>query len=219
LACIEVNAGGEEMTTFVASMGRERLYKASPMTPEIVQVPEMSFVMVDGHGDPNTAQEYADAIQALYSCSYTLKFALKKERGLEYRVGPLEGLWWADDPVAIRAGRKDDWDWTAMIGQPDDLTDERFETARQELQGKKDLPALALARFERFEEGTCAQILHVGPYSAESPTIEWLHEFIREEGYRFDGRYQKHHEIYLSDPRRSPPERWKTIIRQPISTA
>jgi hypothetical protein len=207
------------MTTFVASMGRERLYKASPRTPEMVQVPAMSFVMVDGHGDPNTAQQYKDAIQALYSVSYTLKFALKKERGLEYRVGPLEGLWWAEDMADFGTGHKGDWDWTAMIGQPDDLTAERFEAARQALQGKKDLPALALTRLERFEEGTCAQILHIWPYGAESPTIERLHEFIRLEGYRFDGRFQKHHEIYLSDPRRSPPERWKTIIRQPMSAA
>ena len=125
------------MTTFVASMGRERLYKASATEPEIVQVPGMSFVMVDGHGDPNTAKEYSDAIQALYSCSYTLKFALKKEQGLEYRVGPLEGLWWADHMAAFGAGRKGEWDWTAMIAQPDELTDERFEAAREELQGRR----------------------------------------------------------------------------------
>lgn len=207
------------MTTFVASMGRERLYKASPTTPEIVQVPEMSFLMVDGHGDPNTGQRYPEAIQALYSCSYTLKFALKKERALEYRVGPLEGLWWANDMTVFGSGRGLEWDWTAMIAQPDDLTEERFEAVRRELQGKKVLPALALTRLERFEEGACAQILHVGPYDSEGPTIERLHEFIEEQRYRFDGRYQKHHEIYLSDPRRSPPARWKTIIRQPMSAA
>jgi hypothetical protein len=197
---------------------RERLYKASAGKPEIVLVPEMSFVMIDGHGDPNTSQDYEDAIEALYTLSYTLKFALKKEQGLQFRVGPLEGLWWAEDMAAFDLERKGDWNWTMMIAQPDAVTLDRFEVARAEARRKKQLPAIARARLERFEEGACAQILHVGPFRAEGPTILKLHAFIQEHGHSFDGNLQKHHEIYLSDPRRSAPEKWKTIIRQPFSS-
>jgi len=180
---------------------------------------EMSFVMIDGHGDPNTSQDYEDAIEDLYALSYTLKFALKKEQGLQYRVGPLEGLWWAEDMDAFDLERKGDWNWTMMIAQPDAVTLDRFELAREESRRKKQLPAIARARLERFEEGACAQVLHVGPFSAEAPAILELHAFIHERGHSFDGKLQKHHEIYLSDPRRSTPEKWKTIIRQPFFSA
>jgi hypothetical protein len=198
---------------------RERLYKASARMPEILHVPEMGFVMIDGHGDPNTSQDYREAIEALYSISYTLKFALKKEEGLQYRVGTLESLWWTENMAEFSAERKGDWNWTAMIAQPESVTNERFAHARGELQRKKQLPALPKARLERLEEGLCAQILHVGPFSAEGPTIARLHAFIGEQGYSFEGAHQKHHEIYLSDPRRSAPEKWRTIIRQPITEA
>jgi hypothetical protein len=207
------------MATDTLVSERERLYKASAGKPEIVLVPEMSFVMIDGHGDPNSSQDYKDAIEALYPLSYTLKFALKKEQGLQYRVGPLEGLWWAEDMAAFDLERKGDWNWTMMIAQPDAVTLDRFELAREEARRTKQLPAIARARLERFEEGACAQILHVGPFSAEGPTIVKLHAFLQEQGHSFDGKLQKHHEIYLSDPRRSAPEKWKTIIRQPFSSA
>jgi hypothetical protein len=205
------------MTTATITRNRELLYKASPRKPEIVRVPEMRFVMIDGRGDPNTSTGFADAIQALYSLSYTLKFALKKELGLNDRVAPLEGLWWADDMADFGPERKGDWSWTMMIAQPEEATPERFEAARAQIARKKDLPALSMARLERFEEGPCAQILHVGPYSDEGPTIANLHAFIRERGYSFDGTRQKHHEIYLGDPRRSAPEKLRTIIRQPFA--
>jgi len=204
------------MATDTLVSERERMYRASAGKPEIVHVPEMSFVMIDGHGDPNTSQDYREAIEALYALSYTLKFALKKEQGLQYRVGPLEGLWWAEDMAAFDLERKGDWNWTMMIAQPDAVTLDRFELARDEAWRKKQLPAIARARLERFEEGACAQILHVGPFSAEGPTILKLHAFIQEQGHSFDGKLQRHHEIYLSDPRRSAPEKWKTIIRQPL---
>jgi len=110
-------------------------------------------VMIDGHGDPNTSAEYADAIQGLYSLSYTLKFALKKELGLLYRVAPLEGLWWADNIAEFSQERKGDWRWTMMIAQPEDVTPERFEGGRGDAGRKKDLPALPNTRLERFEEG------------------------------------------------------------------
>jgi hypothetical protein len=177
----------------------------------------MGFVMIDGHGDPNTSSEYAEAIQALYSLSYTLKFALKTEFGLKFRVAPLEGLWWADDMAEFSQERKGDWSWTMMIAQPDEATPERFKVARMDVASKRDLPALRKSRLERFEEGPCAQVLYIGPFNDEGPTIARLHAFIRERGYSFEGSRQKHHEIYLSDPRRSAPEKWRTIIRQPFA--
>lgn len=175
----------------------------------------MSFLMIDGRGDPNTAQEYKDAIAALYSLSYALKFALKKERGLDCPVGPLEGLFWAKD-MSVFADRKADWFWTMMIAQPDQVTSQRFAKTLEEVGRKKELVGLDRVRLVRFNEGLCGQLLHIGPYSAEGPNIERLHAFIRTEGYTFDGRMQKHHEIYMSDPRRTVPAKWKTIIRQPV---
>ncbi len=195
-----------------------RLYRAR-RTPEFVEVPELSFLMIDGHGDPNTSERYRQAVQALYAASYTLKFALKKQRGLDYRVSPLEGLWWAEDMTAFSAARKSDWDWTMMIRQPGQVTPELVEQTAQEVAAKKQLPAAAKLRLKHFSEGSAAQVLHLGPYSAEGPTIAVLHAFIREQGRRFDDPRLKHHEIYLSDPRRSAPKRLKTIIRQPVSPA
>ena len=197
---------------------RERLYQAPRAEPELVQIPELDFIMIDGQGDPNTSQAYRDAIEVLYALSYTLKFALKKDEGVQYRVGPLEGLWWADQMTDFSVERKDGWKWTMMIGQPDGVTPERFAHARAEVARKKGLPALELVRHCAFEEGLCAQVLHLGPFSAEGPTIAKLHAFIRTNGFVFDGQHQKHHEIYLSDPRRSAPEKWRTVLRQPVST-
>jgi hypothetical protein len=192
---------------------RDRLYQAS-RTSEFVRVPELAFVRIDGEGDPNTSPAYRDALEALYGLSYTLKFALKKELGLSYRVGPLEGLWWADDMAVFSTGRKADYRWTMMIAQPDEVTAERFDRARDEVRRKKGPGALDRVRLERFAEGLAAQVLYLGPYRDEGPTIERLHAFIRDAGYRLRG---KHHEIYLGDPRRSAPEKLRTIIRQPIA--
>lgn len=132
-------------------------------------------------------------------------------------MGPLEGLWWAEDMAQFGLEQRSDWSWTMMIVQPDAVTDEHLAHARAEVARKKGLPTLDLARLARFDEGLCAQVMHVGPFSAEAPTIAALHAFIRGQGLDFDGRHQKHHEIYLSDPRRSAPEKWKTILRQPIA--
>jgi hypothetical protein len=209
------------MTVGVALTIRELdpndLYRADSRGPEVVQVPDLTFVMIDGHGDPNTSTEYKDAIEALYGLSYTLKFAIKNELGLNYRVGALEGLWWADDMTDFATERKANYQWTMMIAQPDAVTPERFARARDELGHKKALAALGSARLERFAEGLCAQVLYVGPYSAEGPTISRLHEYIHQLGGRFNGGQQKHHEIYLGDPRRTAPEKWRTIIRQPMT--
>lgn len=190
----------------------DRLYEAA-RTPELVRVPELGFLMVDGHGDPNTSTEYREAIETLYTLSYTLRFGLKKALGVVYRVGPLEGLWWSDDPTDFVRDNKAAWNWTAMISQPDIVTLERFEEAREEARRKKRPAGLDRARLVRFDEGLAAQVLYLGPYSDEGPTIERLHAFIHELGHTLAGR---HHEIYLGDPRRSAPERLRTIIRQPI---
>jgi hypothetical protein len=177
-------------------------------------VPPMNFLMVDGAGDPNTSQEFRDAIEALYGVAYTLKFMLKKRGGFpEFTVMPLEGLWWADDMGTFVIGGKDLWKWTLMIAQPDFVTEELFREAAAELARKKNPAALPKARFESFREGFSAQTMFIGPYADEGPAIQRLHEFIRSSGRSLRG---KHHEIYLSDPRRTAPEKMRTIIRQPM---
>jgi hypothetical protein len=196
------------------------LYRAA-RTPELVRVPEQSFLMIDGTGAPGGSSVYQEALGALYTLSWTLGFALKKEIGLVYRVAPLEGLWWADD-MAIFSMEEDDrvgWRWTMMIAQPDTVTTERLDAARAEGARRRPNPALRRARLDRFAEGLAAQVLHVGPYDAEGPTIAGLHAFIADHGYRFDGRHQKHHEIYLGDPRRAAPEKLRTVVRQPVVPA
>jgi hypothetical protein len=183
--------------------------------PRLVDIPNFSFLMVDGHGDPNVSVEYRQAVDALYSLSYTLKFALKRgPQQLDYRVMPLEGLWWMPDMSQFSIERKADWDWTMMIRQPDEVDEDLFERSLAEATRKKELPAAGLTRLEGFTEGLAAQVLHVGPYAAEGPTIERLHAFIVEHGYE---RVAKHHEIYLGDPRRSAPEKLRTVLRQPVA--
>jgi hypothetical protein len=173
----------------------------SPPTRDfvVVDVPPLTYLMIDGHGDPNTAPEYTAALEALYSLAYTLKFQIKRESGGE---------------IDFSAERKDEWSWAAMILQPSAVTPEEVERAREEAGRKKTLPSLGKARLAGYDEGLAAQIMHVGPYSAEAPTIARLHtEFLPSNGYASAG---KHHEVYLSDPRRTAPEKLKTVIRQPI---
>ena len=181
--------------------------------PTVVDVPELVFLMVDGHGDPNTSAAYRDAVSALFSVSYAARFALKRAGVIDYGVMPLEGLWWVPDMATFSTGDKSAWDWTMMIMQPSEVTEAVIEEARASAAAKRSLPALDLLRLERFAEGLAAQVLHVGPYSAEGPTILALHDFIGEQGRNLAG---KHHEIYLGDPARSAPETLKTIIRQPM---
>ena len=192
----------------------KHLYSPSAKQPSLVDVPEMNFLMIDGSGDPNTCQEYQEAIPALYAASFTGKFAVKKARGIDYVVPPLEGLWWAEDMAQFGTADKDSWLWTAMIMQPEWVTPALVADVITQLQAKKDLPALAKMRLESYAEGLSAQIMYVGPYSEEGPTIEKLHQFIADSGHELRG---KHHEIYLSDPRRTQPEKLKTVIRQPVA--
>ena len=191
----------------------KHLYRSTLKKFDIVDVPAMNFLMIDGKGDPNTAKEYTDAIEALYSASYTLKFMVKKSDNVDYGVLPLEGLWWVDDMTHFVTGNKDEWKWTAMIMQPEFITKERVDKAIEDVKTKKDLTALPKLKFSSFNEGLSAQTMYVGPYADEGSTIMEIHKFIKEKGYELRG---KHHEIYLSDPRRSKPEKLKTIIRQPI---
>jgi hypothetical protein len=183
--------------------------------PGLVDVPELQFAMIDGHGDPNVVSQYRDAVQALFAVAYAVRFALKgAPNGLDYGVMPLEGLWWVPDMAAFTIEDKSAWDWTAMIMQPEQVSAEVFHATRAAVAKKKpSLEALRRVRLERFSEGPAAQVLYRGAYADEGPTIRRLHAFIAEQGYKRAG---KHHEIYLSDPGRTAPEKLKTIIRQPV---
>lgn len=206
------------MTTTTEGHRVDRLYRATT-TPQLVQVPPLTFLCLDGHGDPNTSPAYAAAVQALYSVSYAAKFAVKKAGGPDFKVSPLEGLWWAEDLSTFLTGDKSEWDWTMMIRQPDAVTGDLFARLADEVAAKKSMAAARQLRLISFEEGAAAQVLHVGPYATEAPTIARLHKFIREQGFTFDGHRHKHHEIYLGDPRRSAPDKLRTIIRQPYAAS
>jgi hypothetical protein len=202
------------MQTYDMKKERKDLYAPQPGEFEFVDVPALEFLMVDGHGDPNTSTAYREAIEALYAASYAVRAVTKTKLGKVHTVGPLEGLWSARDPEAFRTRDKNAWDWTMMVAQPDwitaDLVEEGLAAAR-----KKRLPALDLLRFERYAEGRSVQTLHVGSYDDETPTLERLHrEFLPANGLAPTGR---HHEIYLSDARKTEPARLKTILRQPVS--
>lgn len=200
-----------EKTDFKKTL--KHLYQPSAKNYVVVEVPAMRFVMVDGSGNPNTAPAYIEAVQWLYGVSYALKFASKKECARDYVVPPLEALWWADDMTAFAAGDKDKWSWTAMIMQPDWITDAMFSKAVEKANGKLGKAPESL-RFETFDEGLSVQIMHIGSYDAEAPTIARLHQqLLPENGLAEAGH---HHEIYLSDPRRVPAEKLKTILRQPV---
>jgi hypothetical protein len=190
------------------------LYAASAKTPVLVEVPRLQFLMVDGAGDPETNPFFQEAVTALFSLSYTLKFSLNKEQGLDYAVMPLEGLWYADDMTAFSQGRKEEWKWTLLVLQPDFITPELVSRAAEQIQKKRPNPQLEKVHLSHFYEGLSAQVLHLGPYGDVAPAIERLHQFIQDRGFQLGGR---HHEIYLNDPRRTAPARLKTILRQPVT--
>lgn len=192
----------------------KHLYQVSAKHVVDVDVPAFSYLMIDGEGDPNGSETYAQAVEALFSVSYTAKFMLKKasQNPIDYAVMPLEGLWWAEDWSVFLTDDRQQWKWTMMILQPDFLPRSMIDEAIQKLRAKKNLRALEKLRYETWEEGPCAQILHVGPFSEERATIETLHAAIDPKA----DRVGKHHEIYLSDIRRAAPEKWKTILRQPM---
>lgn len=191
------------------------LYGGRVDRPVTVDVPPMNFLKIDGHGDPNTSQEYVDAVEALYPMAYTIKFMCKKDQVEDFGVMPLEGLWWTEDMRDFSVDDKSDWLWTAMIMQPEVVTGEMFERAVEQVAGKKNPKLLSRVRFESYDEGRAAQVMYVGPYSNEGPAIERLHAFIDEQGGSLEGTDLHHHEIYLNDPRRTDPSKLKTVIRQP----
>lgn len=189
------------------------LYNPSSRDFTIVEVPKMNFLMIDGKGNPNTSQDYANALQALYSVAYTIKFASKK-LGKDYSVMPLEGLWTADELDAFTTRAKDTWKWTMMIMQPDWITQEMVDAAIETVRVKKNPPSLRLLRFEAYDEGESVQIMHIGSYDDEAPTLHRLHsKYMPEHGFTFG---KPHHEIYLGDPRKSAPTKLRTILRQPV---
>lgn len=188
------------------------LYSATAR-PVLVDVPELQFLMIDGHGDPNTAPEYAEAVKALFAVAYGVKFAVRRDTGVDFAVMPLQGLWWVPDMSRFDVDDKSAWDWTMMIMQPELVTADVVERARAAASAKATAAALARLRLERLAEGRAAQVLHVGPYAAEGPTIARLHAFIAGAGLQRSGR---HHEIYLGDPRRTAADRLRTVIRQPV---
>ncbi len=187
----------------------KELYSTSKSTPSLVEVPQQKILAIDGKGDPNTAVSYQQAVETLFPLAYKMKFLAKKELERDYVVMPLEGLWWAEKMSDFTEGKRDNWLWKSFIVQPDFITEKLFAKAVAEVKKKKDPPALDKLCLETLHEGKSVQILHVGPYSDEGPTIEKLHTFAREHGHSFDGHVQKHHEIYLSDMRRVARENLK----------
>jgi hypothetical protein len=198
----------------------KELYGPSKKEVSLVTVPAFNFIMIDGEGDPNNNPRMQAAFDALFSVSYTLKFMAKQGklgRNLpDFGVMPPEGLWWMDDMSLFTLENKSRWKWTMMLMQPDFIKKEDFEKAREAATKKKPLPALKELRFERYDEGPAAQILYLGPFAEEGPTIQKIHQFIKDKGLVLRGR---HHEIYLSDFRRTAPEKLKTVIRQPAGKA
>ncbi|NIS78737.1 MAG: hypothetical protein GTO14_00570 [Anaerolineales bacterium] len=194
----------------------------------VVEVPSMQFLMLDGRGDPNTAKEYQDAIEALYAVAFKIKFASKKSLGKDYVVPPLEGLWGSGEMETrlseardeaewlelFAATDRDTWRWTMMIMQPEWVTEDMYEEVSELVREAKGLSAIDKMRLETYREGLSVQIMHVGPFSDEGPALAKLHlDFLPNNGYVEAG---KHHEIYLSDPRKTAPEKLKTVLRQPV---
>lgn len=194
-----------------------------PKSPAIVQVPEMVFFAVDGQGDPTTSPAYAQALELLYGLSFTVKMSKmggeEPEGYFDYVVPPLEGLWWTETPGfdGKPPADKNDFRWTSLIRQPPFVNEEVFAWAAERLAKKKPELDLSKARFLRWEEGLCAHLLHTGPYDAEPASIDRLTGFLREQGCVPDFTdIRRHHEIYLGDPRRTAPEKLKTVIRHPV---
>ena len=190
------------------------LYAPNNTDWELIEVPAMNFLMVDGKGDPNTATDYSDAVAALYGVAYAVKFMSKKRLVKDYGVAPLEGLWTASDPAVFENAQKSKWEWTMMIMHPEWITEAMVSEAVAATADKKELRALSKVRFERYNEGRSLQLLHVGSYDGEAPKLKYLHaQFMPQHKLTFNGL---HHEIYLNDPRKTAPSRLRTIVRQPV---
>ncbi len=191
-------------------------YRAKSGEFRILEVPPMQYLMIDGHGDPNTSAEFTTAVEALYPVAYKLKFASKQDLGRDYVVMPLEGLWWSKDMKAFTTARdKSRWDWTMMTMVPEWITGELFHAAIAKVAAKNPPPRLDRVRMETLEERHSVQTLHLGSFDDEAETLHRMHhEFIPESGLEMTG---KHHEIYFSDFRKTEPSKWRTILRQPVT--
>jgi hypothetical protein len=193
-------------------------YQAESHIFRIIDIPRMQYLMIDGHGDPNTSQEFQDAITALYPVAYKLKFASKQELGKDYVVMPLEGLWWAKDMSTFTSARdKSQWDFTLMIMQPEWITKDMFDAAVKKVAEKDPPRRLSSVRFEILEEDKCVQTLHVGSFDDETAILKQMHEeFIPQHGLSMT---QKHHEIYFSDFRKVTADKLRTLLRQPVTSS
>jgi hypothetical protein len=192
----------------------KELYNPKAGVFSLVKIPKLQYLMVDGQGDPNKVVEYQEAVQALFSVSYTLKFHSKNELGKDYVVPPLEGLWWSDNFDDFRSRRKDKWSWTMMIMVPDWLDKKEFKEAVSTVRDKKPDIKVERLRLESLNEGLSVQIMHIGSYDDETPTLLKLHdEWLPANGLK---ETLKHHEIYIGDPRKTPAAKLKTVLRQPV---
>jgi hypothetical protein len=189
----------------------KQLYAPKNTDWALLDVPEQQFLAIDGRGNPNTAESYKRAVEALYAFAYTIKMTAKRA-GEDFVVGPLEGLWWAEDYAAFTVRAKDSWQWTMLISLPEAVGEDAVEEARESVRRKKKIDAPV--RLEKLREGRCAQALHVGSYDDEGPLLARLHgEFLERQGLEPTGL---HHEVYLGDPRRVEPAKLKTVLRQPV---
>lgn len=190
------------------------LLNPKPGIVELIQIPPTRYLMLDGQGDPNTSEDYRGSFAALYGLAYGLKFHYKKQEDIDYNLLAIEGLWWADPAGSFSMDQRKNWLWTMMLSIPEFIPDSLIQTFKIELMRKKNIPQMEQLYTSWLDEGVCFQIMHIGPYAAEPPTIQFLHSEIQSQGYTLRG---KHHEIYLGDPRKSKPEKLKTILRQPVS--
>ena len=194
----------------------KEFYNPSAKKVSFVTVPKFKFLMVDGKGSPGESEDFKNAIESIFPVTYKIMFLNKKVNpDKDYKIMPLEGLWWADDMDDFVRGNRDNWIFTLMIMQPDFISQDLFAEALAEVKKKKVLNSLAKLRLEEYEEGLCAQLMHIGPFSEEGPNIQRIHDEITARDRKFDGHLLKHHEIYLSDFRKTDPLKLKTILRQP----
>ena len=203
----------------MAKMDYKKEYKAlytAPNEPALVDVPSLSYLMIDGQGDPNTAPLYSESVGTLYKLAYAIRFLMRDDYNLDFGVMPLEGLWWVEDLGQFTYADKSNWFWTMLILQPEAVTAEVVEAAREKVAKKHNPPLLGQVRLGKLEEGRSAQVMHHGPYADEKPSVDRLHAFIAAQGLT---PHLKHHEIYLKDPNRSAPEKLLTILRQPVTKA
>jgi len=202
------------MDKYDIKTAHKALYSASAKEFCLVDVPDLQYLSIDGHGDPNTSPAYRDAVESLFTLAYTVKFASKKSLDRDFTVGPLEGLWRSEDVTAFTRRDKHAWEWTMMISQPAWITADMLEVAREQAAKKKQLAGLAAISLRTLTEGRSVQILHIGSYDDEAPTLHRLHaEYLPGNGLTFNG---DHHEIYLSDPRRIASAKLRTVLRQPV---